>query len=299
MQFFYSDTFNIPLPTGHRFPGSKYEMLRRTLLKDGTLKEDMLVESPLADIRDILLAHDADFVNRVEIGELTDKEQRRIGLPWSAFLVTRAKATMGGAIKAVEAALEYGISGQLAGGTHHAHRDFGAGFCVFNDHAIAALAALHNGWAKRVAIIDLDVHQGDGNAAILKDHPDVFVFSMHGARNFPFDKVDGDLDVELEDGTEDAPYLRLLAEHLPSVFEFRPDLVLYQSGVDPLKEDRFGRMALSYEGLARRDRLVLSECASRAIPVSMAIGGGYSDPIEQSVEAYAGTYRVARDIYRF
>lgn len=299
MRFFYSDTFNIPLPDGHRFPGAKYRMLRETLLQDRVLKPEMLRESPLAERHRLLHAHHADFVTAVETGGLDDRAQRRIGLPWSAFLVRRTKATMGGAIKAVEAALEYGISGQLAGGTHHAHRDFGAGFCVFNDFAVAALTALAEGWAARIAIIDLDVHQGDGNAAILRDHPDVFVFSMHGGKNFPFDKVAGDLDVDLADGTEDTDYLRTLADHLPAVFAFNPDLVLYQAGVDPLKGDRLGRMALSHAGLMARDRLVLSECASRALPVSMAIGGGYADPIARSVAAYANTYRVAAEIHRF
>ncbi len=299
MRFFYSDTFNIPLPDGHRFPGTKYRMLREKLLGEGTVKADMLSESPFATRDQILLAHGAAYVEAVEEGALDDQAQRRIGLPWSPFFVKRVQATMGGAVLAAESALEHGLSGQLAGGTHHAHRDFGAGFCVFNDFAIAALSVLQAGWVGRVAIIDLDVHQGDGNAAILGGHPGVFVFSLHGARNFPFNKVAGDLDVALADGTGDEAYLRALAEHLPTVFEFNPGLILYQAGVDPLEGDRFGRMALSHDGLARRDRLVLTECAARGVPVSMAIGGGYADPIKRSVEAYANTYRVASEVYRF
>jgi len=206
---------------------------------------------------------------------------------------------MGGAVAAAEAALEFGLSGQLAGGTHHAHRDFGAGYCVFNDFAIAALKVLAEGWARRVAIVDLDVHQGDGNAAILAGHPDVFVFSMQGAKNFPHHRVASDLDVDLPDGTGDDAYLRALADHLPAVFDFRPDLVLYQAGVDPLAEDRLGRLALTLDGLAKRDRLVLTECRSRGIPVSLGLGGGYADPIDLSVQAYANTYAVAREVHRF
>ncbi|MFP4003936.1 MAG: histone deacetylase, partial [Alphaproteobacteria bacterium] len=205
----------------------------------------------------------------------------------------------GGAVAAAEAALETGLSGQLAGGTHHAHREFGAGFCVYNDVAAAALWAVGTARAARVAIIDLDVHQGDGNAAILKDTDEVFVFSMHGEKNFPFRKQESDLDVALPDHTEDDAYLRALAEYLPAVLAFRPDLVLYQAGVDPLAEDRLGRLALTHRGLMERDEMVLSACARAGIPVSMAIGGGYAEPIEASVAAYVNTYRVAKRLHGF
>ncbi|PIW28851.1 MAG: histone deacetylase [Rhodospirillales bacterium CG15_BIG_FIL_POST_REV_8_21_14_020_66_15] len=299
MRFFTSDRFVIPLPDGHSFPGRKYILLRECLVRDGILKADQILPSPLAGDADIVRAHDAAYVATVREGRLDTQAQRRIGLPWSANLVDRVTATMGGAVAAAEAALDSGLSGQLAGGTHHAHRDFGAGYCVFNDFAIAALKVLAEGWGARVAIIDLDVHQGDGNAAILAGHPDVFVFSMQGEKNFPHQRVASDLDVDLPDGTEDEIYLRTLAEHLPAVFDFRPDLVLYQAGVDPLREDRLGRLALTLDGLARRDRLVLTECRSRGIPVSMAIGGGYADPIEVSVQAYVNTYAVAKEVYRF
>jgi acetoin utilization deacetylase AcuC-like enzyme len=206
---------------------------------------------------------------------------------------------MGGAVAAARAAMRDGLSGQLAGGTHHAHYDFGSGYCVFNDFAVAALALLADKTVERVAIIDLDVHQGDGNAAILSPRPDVFVLSIHGEKNFPFRKQASDTDVDLPDGTEDGAYLRALADALPAVWDFRPDIVLYQAGVDPLGEDRLGRMALTYDGLIKRDALVLTEARTRGVPVSMAIGGGYADPIEVSVEAYANTYRVAKDIYGF
>jgi len=297
MRIYYSDTFNLPLPEGHRFPGQKYAMLRARLLREGLLAPNELHLSPLANDSAIARAHDADYISAFESGALDDRAIRRIGFPWSAHLVARTRASTGGAVAAARAALDDGISGQLAGGTHHAHRDFGAGYCIYNDQAIAALEALENGWVSRVAIVDLDVHQGDGTAAILRAHPSVFVFSMHGEKNFPFRKYESDLDVPLPDGTGDDAYLRGLAAHLPAVLAFRPELVLYQAGVDPLAEDRLGRLSLTHAGLMARDEMVLSECARRGIPVAMAIGGGYASPIAPSVAAYANTYRVVRKIH--
>ncbi len=294
MKFFYSDTYPLPLPEGHRFPVGKYTQLREALLSEGLLSEAMLYRSPLVDQHDLLRAHDPDYVAAVETGCLDARAMRRIGLVWSEALVTRTKATMGGAVAAARAALQYGFAGQLGGGTHHAHYDYGSGFCVFNDFVIAALHVLEEGLVQRVAIIDLDVHQGDGNAAMLRRREDVFVFSMHGKNNFPYTKCESDLDVELRDEAGDEEYLSLLEEHLPRVFEFRPELVLYQSGVDALEHDRMGRLKLSFAGLMRRDELVLSACQQRGIPVSMGIGGGYSRPISHTVAAYINTYRVAK-----
>ena len=299
MKFFYSDTFNLNLPPGHRFPGTKYTMLRRTLLEDGVIDASALHASPLASDTDLLRAHDRDYIRSIETGTIDKSAMRRIGFPWSKHVANRARATMGGAILAARAALEDGLSGQMAGGTHHAHYDFGAGYCVYNDFAIAALTMLEEASVARVAIIDLDVHQGDGNAAILSSRDDVFVLSLHGEKNFPFRKVQSDLDVNLPDGIEDEAYLEALTEALPAIWAFNPDLVLYQAGVDPLSEDKLGRMALTHQGLIKRDEMVLSECKARGIPVSMAIGGGYADPIELSVMAYANTYRVAKDIWGF
>lgn len=299
MRFFYSDTFTLPLPDGHRFPISKYELLRRRLLEEDILQPDQLELSPLARTEDVLLAHDQAYVEAFESGALDPKAMRRIGLPWSEGLVERTRATTGGAVEAARRAMQDGLSGQLAGGTHHAHRDFGSGYCVYNDFAVAALSLLEDGTTGRIAIIDLDVHQGDGNASILSPREDVFVFSMHGQRNFPFRKFDGDLDVGLPDGMEDEAYLRTLSEHLPAVFAFRPDLVLYQAGVDALEQDKLGRLALSHDGLRRRDEMVLALCKAAGLPVSMAIGGGYADPIEPTVAAYANTYSMAKTIYGF
>jgi acetoin utilization deacetylase AcuC-like enzyme len=224
---------------------------------------------------------------------------RRIGLPWSETLMRRSRATVGGAMAAARSAIEHGVSGQLAGGTHHAHRDFGSGFCVFNDLAVTALTLLEQGVVDRIAVLDLDVHQGDGNAAILKERPDVFVVSVHGEKNFPFRKVPSDLDVELPDGTEDEAYIDALLEAVPAVTAFKPDLLLYLSGADPLKQDRLGRLSLSFEGLVERDRIVFELCRRRGIPVSVAIGGGYADPIADSVTVYANTFRTAREVFRF
>ncbi|MBY0422293.1 MAG: histone deacetylase, partial [Parvularculaceae bacterium] len=218
--------------------------------------------------------------------------------PWSSHVVLRARATVGGATAAARRALVDGVSGQLAGGTHHAHRNFGAGYCIYNDLAVVALTLLNEGVVRRVAIVDLDVHQGDGNAAILGERPDVFVFSVHGEKNFPFRKATSTLDIALPDGAGDDDYLRALAEHLPAVWAFRPDLVLYQAGVDPLKEDRLGRLSLSHQGLFERDAMVLEGAAKRGVPTSIAIGGGYADPIEASVEAYVGVWRAARAAFR-
>lgn len=294
MRVFFSDAFDLNLPPGHRFPATKYGRLRRRLVEERILAEDMLSASPPIGAAEIGVAHAADYVAAIESGAISESAMRRIGFPWSAHVWRRASATMGGAVAAARAALQSGLSGQLAGGTHHAHYDFGAGYCVFNDFAIAALTLFAEGRVKRVAVVDLDVHQGDGNAAILGSRDDVFIFSMHGAKNFPFRKEKSTLDVEMPDGVEDDAYLAALAEHLPAVFAFRPDLIFYQAGVDPLAEDRLGRLALTHQGLMTRDRMVLGEADRRGIPVSIAIGGGYAEPIEASVEAYANTWRVAR-----
>ncbi|MEM9618337.1 MAG: histone deacetylase [Pseudomonadota bacterium] len=299
MQFFYSDTFNLQLPAGHRFPGTKYGMLRRTLVEDGILSPDQLCVSSLVADKDLHRAHAPDYIEAIDTGDIDPAVMRRIGFPWSPHIAQRARATMGGAVAAAKSAFETGLSGQLAGGTHHAHYDFGSGYCVFNDFAVAALALLADGLAARVAIVDLDVHQGDGNASILSPRDDIFVLSVHGEKNFPFRKCASDLDVNLPDGVEDDDYLNALEEALPAVWAFNPDIVLYQAGVDPLKDDRLGRMALSHDGLMARDRLVLTECKRQATPVSMAIGGGYADPIDASVSAYANTYRVAKEIWAF
>lgn len=298
MLIFYPNTPDLPLPAGHRFPASKYRLLRDLIGRQEILGNWDLAPSPLASRKELERAHAAEYVQAVLDGTLARDVQRRIGLPWSETLALRSRATVGGSLAAARQALRAGFSGQLAGGTHHAHRDFGSGYCVFNDLAVTALTLLAEGEAQRVAVIDLDVHQGDGNASLLTGYPGAFVLSLHGEKNFPFRKVPSDLDVALPDGTDDRAYLHALAGALDAVAGFRPELVLYLSGVDPLRRDTLGRLDLTFDGLAERDRLVLEFCRRRAIPVSIAIGGGYANPITDSVEAYANTFRVAREVFR-
>ncbi len=296
-RFYYPDIADMPLPEGHRFPGGKYRMLRERIASEGTLGGASLLPSPSATREELLRAHSETYLDSVLTGTVQPDIMRRIGLPWSETLVARSRATVGGSLAAARAALEHGISGQLAGGTHHAHRDFGSGFCVFNDLAVTALTLLDEGRFARVAIVDLDVHQGDGNAAILGADPRVFTLSVQGARNFPFRRVPSTLDVELPDGTGDDAYLAALREPLERVLAFRPDIILYLSGADPLREDTLGRLSLSLAGLAARDSLLLETCRSAGIPVSIAVGGGYAKPIDLTVTAYANTFESARRVF--
>jgi len=298
-RFFFPDTPDLPLPPGHRFPAGKYRQLRDVVVRDGVLGRSHLVPSPAASVADLGRAHDPSYVHAVLDGTLAPEIQRRIGLPWSPVLVARSRATVGGSLAAARAALETGVSGQLAGGTHHAHAAFGSGYCTFNDLAVASLTLLAEGRVARVAILDCDVHQGDGNAAILAADPRVLVASLHGAKNFPFRKVPSDIDVDLPDGTEDRAYLDALADVLERIAAFRPDLVLYLSGADPLASDTLGRLSLTFAGLAARDRAALALCRRHAIPVAIAIGGGYAEPIGDSVTAYANTFRVAAEVFGF
>jgi len=296
-RFFHPDTPDLPLPPGHRFPAGKYRLLRDRIVQEGILGRALLRPSPAAERADLERAHSPGYVAAILEGTVGADIQRRIGLPWSPVLVARSRATVGGSLAAAREALDHGISGQLAGGTHHAHADFGSGYCTFNDLAVAALTLLEDGRVVRVAIVDCDVHQGDGNAAILTKDPRVLVVSLHGEKNFPFRKVPSDLDVGLPDGTEDRAYLHALAEAMETVAAFRPELVLYLSGADPLATDTLGRLALTFDGLADRDRFVLEHCRRRGVPVSIAIGGGYAQPISDSVTAYANTFRVAAELF--
>jgi len=297
LKVFYSDHYEVPLPDGHKFPMEKYRLVREKLLSENILESSKLFEPELPGRETILLAHSAEYFDAFESGTIDPKIIRRIGLPWSRELFYRSLASVGGAMGAARSALDTGIGGNLAGGTHHAFRDYGEGFCVFNDFAVVILNLIKCGLIHRAAIVDLDVHQGNGNSAILGANPDVFIFSMHGAKNYPFTKVDSTIDVPLEDNTNDEEYLTLLKKNLPAIFEFRPDIILYQAGVDPLKEDSLGRLALTGEGLMERDKYVLSECKNRGIPVSLGLGGGYSKPINHSVDAYCGTYRVVKELF--
>lgn len=298
MKLYYADHFVLPLPQGHRFPMEKYAGLRQTLHEHDRFAASDFVVPDAASDEDITLAHDHAYLERVVHGRLDGAEQRRIGFPWSPEMVERSRRSAGATLAACRAALADGCAANLAGGTHHAHRDFGSGFCVFNDAAIAALRLRADGLVKRVAVIDCDVHQGDGTAAILVEEPNVFTFSMHGAKNFPFRKARSDLDIELADGTGDTPYLAALGDGLDAVFGTSPpELVIYLAGADPYHDDRFGRLALSIDGLARRDQMVIERCRHHAVPVAIAMAGGYARNIGDTVAIHANTITTAARLY--
>ncbi|HYZ89119.1 MAG TPA: histone deacetylase [Myxococcales bacterium] len=298
MRVFHCDAYGVPLPPGHRFPMPKYQVLRERLLEEGTLRIGELVASEPIAVDALLLAHDRTYVDAVVRGDLGDEAVRRLGFPWSEALVQRSRASVFGTVAAARAALNDGIAGNLAGGTHHAFADHGEGYCVFNDHAVAIRLLQLEGLIERAAVVDLDVHQGNGTAALFAGDESVFTFSMHGARNYPFRKQRSSLDVELSDGCEDAEYLARLGRHLPDVLDAaRADIVFYQGGVDPLAQDTLGRLRLTHEGLRARDRMVFTAARDRGIPVVLTLGGGYAKPLEASVEAHCGTYREAKAVF--
>ncbi|MBK9037466.1 MAG: histone deacetylase [Myxococcales bacterium] len=297
MRVFYSDHHAVWLPLGHRFPMGKYARLRARLVDDGVVPAAMMAPAPLARPVDLERAHDPGYVAAMLAGTLDPRAVRKLGLPWSPALVTRSLASVGGTLAAARAALVDGVAGNLAGGTHHAHRDHGSGFCVWNDLAVTAATLLAERAVGRVLVFDCDVHQGDGTAAIFADEPRVFTYSIHGGRNFPFVKPASDRDVELPDGADDALVLPLIAAGLAEVAaRFTPDLVLYQAGVDPLAADKLGRLAMTAAGLAERDRIVLAHFRGRGIPVALTLGGGYAEPVEATVDAHVGTYRAAMGV---
>lgn len=298
MRAFYSDTFRLPLPPTHTFPMEKYTHLRERIVAEGILAASDLVVPHAATDAELAHAHDPDYVRRVRDGALTADEIRRIGFPWSPQMVERSRRSAGATLEASAAALEDGIAANLAGGTHHAFRDRGSGYCVFNDTAVAALVHLRAGRARRVVVLDADVHQGDGTAAILEAEDRAFTFSIHGRKNFPRVKQRSDLDIELEDGTQDAEYLEALQRGVRAALDAaQPDLAFYLAGADPLVGDRFGRLAVTKAGLAERDRFVLSECRRRGIPVSIAMAGGYAKVVEDTVDVHVATIRIAAELH--
>ena len=312
----------VPLPAGHRFPIEKYALLREAVLAEGLVSPERLHDPARAADDDLRLVHAADYVRRVGSGELTAAEERRIGLPWSPGLVERSYRAVGGTVEAAEAALEHGVAMNLAGGTHHAFPAHGEGFCVFNDVAVAARRLQRLGRVRRVVVIDLDVHQGNGTHAVFAGDPSVYTFSMHGGRNYPYalarrgagggdepdapadrdslggygGRVDADLDVPLPDGIDDAEYLAVLADALPRALAAAgADLAVYLAGADPHEGDRLGRMRLTFAGLARRDAHVLATCREVGLPVAVTIAGGYGRDIRDTVRVHVNTVRVARE----
>jgi acetoin utilization deacetylase AcuC-like enzyme len=289
---YYSDRFVLPLPEGHRFPMSKYRKLRD--LVAAHLPEVRLEEAPYTTDGVLALAHHPQYIQRVATGTLTAAEQRAIGFPWSPEMVERSRRSAGATIAACRAAFDDGIAVNLAGGTHHAHADRGEGFCVFNDAAIAARLMQAERRASRVAIVDLDVHQGNGTAAILANDDSVFTLSLHGENNYPFAKAVSDLDIALPDGTGDDEYLAQLDGALAQMFaRFDPQLVIYLAGADPHEGDRLGRLRLSAAGLAARDCRVLDAAGSRGLPVAIAMAGGYGRDINQTVAIHWQTVGIA------
>ncbi|MFN8582216.1 MAG: histone deacetylase [Gemmatimonadaceae bacterium] len=291
-----SARFRVPLPAGHRFPIEKYALLRDAVLGSGVVAPEHLHEPARVPVDALLRAHTHDYVTRVTGGALSPHEIRRVGFPWSAMLVERALRAAGGTLEAAQHALGAGVAMNLAGGTHHAFADRGEGFCVFNDVVVAIRQLQFYGRIQRAAVIDLDVHQGNGTHAMLADDPRVVTFSMHGRRNYPFHKVPGTLDIELDDGTGDDEYLACLADALPTVLaRSRPDLVLYLAGADPHEGDRLGRLRLTFDGLARRDAMVLDACRDVGIPVAIVIAGGYGRDIQTTVEVHRRTAAIAAE----
>lgn len=294
MKVYYSDHFTLPLPEGHRFPIEKYALLRKRVMADGIITNENAIVPPQATLDQLRLAHNPEYVQRVINGELSEKEVRRIGFPWSLGLVQRSRRSVGGTIAACRTALQEGVSANLAGGTHHAFPDHGEGYCVFNDCAVAARAMQAENRVRRVVILDCDVHQGNGTAAIFAQDPSVFTFSIHGAKNFPFHKEPSDLDIALPDGCGDDQYLDSLRQGLEqSLSRAGAGLAIYLAGADPYEGDRLGRLALSKPGLVKRDRLVFSLCGEVGIPVAVTMSGGYADCVDDSVDIHYQTIKIA------
>ncbi len=287
-----------PLPEGHRFPMLKYELIPAQLLHEGVVQKESFFEPGLVDRETVYLAHDKTYVDDLLDLQLDPKMVRRIGFPMSKSLVDRELYLIDGTIKACKEAFKYGVAFNTAGGTHHAGRDFGEGFCLLNDQAVAAAYLYEHKLAKKILIIDLDVHQGNGTAHIFEDHPDIITFSIHGEKNFPFKKEKSHFDLALTDGIDDMAYLDILVKALEKVMDFaEPEFVFYQAGVDVLATDKLGKFNLSPFGCKQRDIMVFQCCKERGIPVEVSMGGGYSPQIKDIVNAHVNTYRSAIDVF--
>lgn len=290
MRAFYCDHFTLPLPEGHRFPISKYALVRERLLAAGVVNSaDLVIPEPASD-SEILRVHTVEYLEKVKNGTLSVQETRRIGFPWSPGLVERSRRSVGGTIAACRSALRDRVSVNLAGGTHHAHPDHGEGYCVFNDAAVAARAMQAENRAQSILILDLDVHQGNGTAAIFHGDPTIFTLSIHGEKNFPFHKEEGDLDIALPDGTDDPIYLEAVENALAEAYSrFTADLVIYLAGSDPFSGDRLGRMSVTKAGLRQRDQLVFDWCANQSLPVAVVMAGGYARNVQDTVDIHVQT----------
>lgn len=294
MRVCYSPHYYADIGPNHVFPIRKFEVAHQRLLAEGTLTPADIFAPPPAPVADLLLVHTEDYVTRLRAGTLTEREIRRLGLPWSKSLVRRSFLATSGTCYAARFALRDGIAANLAGGTHHAFPDRGEGFCVFNDVAVAIRVLQREGLLRRAAVVDCDVHQGNGTAEIFAGDDAVFTLSLHGAKNYPLFKKRSSLDVELPDGTSDADYLRILQESLAPVFAHTPEIVFYLAGADPYEHDKLGRLSLTMNGLRQRDELVLRACQAHGVPVVTVMSGGYAADIMDTVEIHCNTIRVAK-----
>ncbi len=295
----YHPDYVVPLPPEHRFPMPKFGKIYEMLLRDGIASIDQVHVPEIVDQGWLEQVHTPNYVEAFCLGRLDRKAIRRIGLPWSEALVRRTRAAVGGTVLTARLALQHGLACNIAGGTHHAFPDFGSGFCIFNDLAIASRRVQAMDLAKKILIVDLDVHQGDGTAAIFQNDPTVFTFSMHCQKNFPFRKQQSDLDVPLPEGMTDETYLKTVTDHLPDLLsDFKPDLVLYDAGVDPHHADRLGKLALTDKGLYQRDKLVLEICTKRGYPVATVVGGGYDKDVTALAYRHIWLYRAATELYQ-
>ncbi len=294
----YDKIYAHPLPEGHRFPMLKYELIPEQLLHEGSITPDNLFSPGPCSEDIIMLTHERGYYDRIINQTLSEKEQRHIGFPQSPALAQREVVIAQGTIDCCRYAMDFGVALNVAGGTHHAYADKGAGFCLLNDMAIAANYLLNRKLAEQILIIDLDVHQGNGTAKLFEHNPNVFTFSMHGAHNYPFHKEQSDLDVPLQDGTDEESYLSILFETLPPLLRnVRPDFAFYLSGVDILHTDKFGKLNVTIDGCRQRDKFVFGQLKSAQIPVAVAMGGGYSPDIRNIVEAHCNTFRTALALY--
>jgi len=290
----YHEDYSILWPEAHRFPMTKFEMLYEHLIAVGLAVPEQFHRPRSVSTGSLARVHEKCYLTSFLEGTWEEKTRRRIGMPWYPDLVRRVRAEVGGTVLTTRLALAHGLACNTAGGTHHAHRDFGSGFCILNDLAVAARLLLDRGEVEKILIVDLDVHQGDGTAAIFADEPRVFTFDIHGARNFPFRKQRCDREVGLPDGTGDGDYLAILSAHLDELLPLvRPDLVIYDAGVDVHRDDRLGRLALSTDGLYARDALVLNAARQRGIPIACVVGGGYDDARERLPARHEMLFRAA------
>lgn len=294
----YSPIYKYELPAKHRFPMEKYELVPEQLLYEGTIEKSNFFHPERLTDSDILLTHTPLYLDKLNNNLLSKKEIRKIGFPVRPELIERGRYIAMGTYQSAHYAMEYGVSMNIAGGTHHSFADAGEGFCIFNDIAISINMLLNRGLINNALVIDLDVHQGNGTASIFEDRTEVFTFSVHGEKNYPLRKEKSDLDIGLPDGTTDAVYLDTIAKEIPKLIEnFDPDIIFYLSGVDVLSTDKLGRLSLTKEGCKERDRMVLSLCQTYEKPVAVSMGGGYSERISDIIDAHSNTFRLAQDLY--